>query len=294
MMLAFAHQSPQGQLPASFNNAELHWMDAKPPVHGWTLGKLMRETDWVGIGKLHEIYEPLVAFTEWWFRFRDHDGDGLPAAFHGNDTGWDNASVFDERPPVTTPDLSAYLVIQMEVLSKVAELLGRDKEALEWQQRGEALLKLMIERMWDAEKGQFVSLTADSQGTAPGDSLINFIPVVLGRRLPQEILQAMVRSLMQPGRFLTDWGLATESVESPFYNAEGYWRGPIWAPSTLLIWDGLREAGYKEEADTVRERFLALCAKAGFAENFQATEGRSLRDPTYTWTASSFLYLLSV
>lgn len=292
-MLAFAHQSPQGQLPASFNNSELHWMDAKPPVHGWTLGKLMRETDWISFGKLNEVYHPLAAFTEWWFRFRDHDGDGLPAAFHGNDTGWDNASVFDQRPPVTTPDLSAYLVIQMEVLGTMAERLGLHDQSMDWQQRAAALLKLMIDRLWDEEKGQFVSRKADSKTIAPGDSLINFMPMVLGQRLPKAIFERMVESLLQPGRFLTDWGLATESVRSPYYSAEGYWRGPIWAPSTLLIWDGLNESGYTSEAALIRQRFLALCAKAGFAENFQATEGRSLRDPTYTWTTSSFLYLLT-
>ncbi|MCC5841837.1 MAG: hypothetical protein JJT96_17110 [Opitutales bacterium] len=293
MMLAFAHQSPQGQLPASFNNAELHWMDAKPPVHGWALGKLMRETDWVGMGKLQQVYEPLAAFTEWWFRFRDHDGDGLPAAFHGNDTGWDNASVFDERPPVTTPDLSAYLVIQMEVLGTVAELLGKERAAREWERRGKALLERMIERLWDPEKGQFVSLKGDGRTPAPGDSLINFMPLVLGRRLPPDVLEPLVQSLMRPGRFLTDWGLATESLRSPFYSPEGYWRGPIWAPPTLLVFSGLQEGGYAAEAETIRHRFLNLCARAGFPENFHATEGRALRDPTYTWTTSTFFHLLA-
>lgn len=293
LMLAFAHQSPEGQLPASLNNNELHWMDAKPPVHGWTLGKLIEETDWVGMGKLNEIYSPLSAFTEWWFRFRDHDGDGLPAAFHGNDTGWDNASVFDERPPVTTPDLSAYLVIQMEVLAKVAALLGKEKEARDWKVRGNALLERLIERLWDAKREQFISLKADGRTVAPGDSLINFMPLVLGRRLPGAIFDRLVASLMQPGRFLTDWGLATEAIPSPFYAAEGYWRGPIWAPSTLLVWSGLDDGGYAAEAEAVRQRFLSLCARAGFPENFHATEGRALRDPTYTWTTSTFFYLLS-
>jgi glycogen debranching enzyme len=129
-------------------------------------------------------------------------------------------------------------------------------------------MRLTMEIPWTR---QFISLTADSERIAPGDSLINFMPVVLGKRLPKEILGPMVRSLMQPGRFLTDWSLATESVRSPFYNAEGYWRGPIWAPSTLLVWSGLHDAGYSAEAATVRERFLALCAKAGFSENFHAT-----------------------
>ncbi|MCD8482458.1 MAG: hypothetical protein LR015_07225 [Verrucomicrobia bacterium] len=181
----------------------------------------------------------------------------------------------------------------MEVLKQVATVLGKEQESLVWQRRGEALLQLMIERLWDEDRGQFISLQANGIDRAPGDSLINFMPIVLGKRLPKRLFARMVEALMQPERFLTDWGLATESVCSPYYNAEGYWRGPIWAPSTLLIWDGLFEAGYVAEANSVRERFLALCARAGFPENFHATEGRALRDPTYTWTSSSFLYLLS-
>ncbi|MCC5806025.1 MAG: hypothetical protein JJU00_06815 [Opitutales bacterium] len=293
LILAFQHQSPQGQLPASFTNATLHWMDAKPPVHGWTLGILMRETNWVSTDHLREVYEPLVAFTEWWFRFRDHDGDGLPAAFHGNDTGWDNASVFDERPPVTTPDLSAYLVIQMEVLGEVAERLDRAEEGRAWKERSAALLRLLIERLWREDLGQFVSCRESAASPAPGDSLINFVPLVVGQRLPQPMRDKLVDALLQPGRFLTDWGFATEALPSPFYNAEGYWRGPIWAPSTLLLWDGLQQSGYAAEARMIRDRFFALCTQAGFAENFHASEGRSLRDPTYTWTSSSFFYLLA-
>ena len=39
--------------------------------------------------------------------------------------------------------------------------------------------------------------------------------------------------------FLTEHGLATEQVRSPKYQSAGYWRGPIWAPSTYLLVDGL-------------------------------------------------------
>ena len=293
-MLAYAHQSPTGQVPASFNNASLHWMDAKPPIHGWTLDCLLRaDCAWLDDSHLREAYAPMAAFTEWWFRFRDHDGDGLPAAFHGNDTGWDNASVFDEGPLVTSPDLSACLVIQMEVLGEIARRTGRPEEAEVWKTRAKELLQRLIARLWDEERGQFISRMGGSDRIAPGDSLINFMPLVLGARLPEKIRTRLVAGLFREGRFLTDWGLATEAVDSPFYNAEGYWRGPIWAPPTLILWDGLRQGGFTREAALLRERYLALCTRAGFAENSHATEGRSLRDPTYTWTSSTFLYLLA-
>ena len=91
--------------------------------------------------------------------------------------------------------------------------------------------------------------------------------------------------------YLTANGLATEPVGSAQYAADGYWRGPIWAPSTVLIEDGLRRAGCVELADEISERFLALCEHSGFAENFDAETGAGLRDRAYTWTAAAYLML---
>ncbi|WP_423739437.1 MGH1-like glycoside hydrolase domain-containing protein [Cryobacterium zongtaii] len=80
----------------------------------------------------------------------------------------------------------------------------------------------------------------------------------------------------------------TDSAE---YEADGYWRGPIWAPSTAIIEDGLRRAGQVGLADLISERFRGLCERSGFAENFDALTGEGLRDRAYTWTASCYLTL---
>jgi glycogen debranching enzyme len=90
---------------------------------------------------------------------------------------------------------------------------------------------------------------------------------------------------------LTEWGPATERPGSAEYQADGYWRGPVWAPSTVLIEDGLRRAGRTELADEISQRFRALCERSGFAENFDAITGEGLRDRAYTWTASAYLLL---
>jgi glycogen debranching enzyme len=97
--------------------------------------------------------------------------------------------------------------------------------------------------------------------------------------------------LKEKGHFLTRHGLATESPKSRYYQPDGYWRGPIWAPATLLIADGLAACGEKALARTIARRFCDLCAAGGMAENFDALSGAGLRDRAYTWTASVFLIL---
>ncbi len=85
--------------------------------------------------------------------------------------------------------------------------------------------------------------------------------------------------------------MATEPPTSPHYHPDGYWRGPIWAPSTVLIESGLRRAGQNDLADEVSASFRRLCETHGFAENFDALTGEGLRDRAYTWTASAYLRL---
>ena len=86
-------------------------------------------------------------------------------------------------------------------------------------------------------------------------------------------------------------GPATESPSSPLYEPDGYWRGPVWAPTTLLLVDGLDACGEHELAADVARRFVETCRRSGFAENYDAHTGEPLRDPAYTWSASVFTVL---
>jgi putative isomerase len=117
------------------------------------------------------------------------------------------------------------------------------------------------------------------------------LPIILGKRLPTDVRRELIQRLTRPGRFITPYGLATESPESNAYNPDGYWRGPIWAPSTMVIVEGLAACGEFELAQSLAQKFCDLCTANGFAENFDALTGASLRDRAYTWTASVFLVL---
>jgi glycogen debranching enzyme len=119
-------------------------------------------------------------------------------------------------------------------------------------------------------------------------SLLHLLPILAAEHFPAAVNGCLAAQIEL---HLTTFGLATERPDSPHYAPDGYWRGPIWAPSTVIIEDGLRSAGQVELADRVSERFRALCEQSGFAENFDALTGQGLRDRAYTWTASAYLLL---
>ena len=114
------------------------------------------------------------------------------------------------------------------------------------------------------------------------------MPILAAEFLPAEIVEKLASDIAE---HLTEWGPATQRLDTPEYESDGYWRGPIWAPSTVILEDGLRRAGHHELADRVSRGFLSLCEKSGFAENFDAVTGEGLRDRAYTWTASAYLLL---
>lgn len=290
-MLPFEVQAADGALPDFINSRNIYWSFCKPPIHGWALAWMMRRSRFFyEKNRLVEVYEPLSKWTLWWLTCRDSDGDGIPEYHHGNDSGWDNATVFQVGSPVEGPDLSAYLVLQMETLAEMAEKLGRDGEAAQWKTQAVDLLRRLLEHSW--RDGRFLApRSGDHRTFDEGDSLLPFLPVILGPRLPEHVRSALVTGLKQEGRFLTPYGLATESLFSPYYHSDGYWRGPVWAPPTLLIVDGLRSMGEEELSREIARRFCDLVAKSGTAENFDALSGEGLRDRAYTWTASIFLIL---
>jgi hypothetical protein len=289
LMLLFDHQHPQGALPDLVHDYGRMYGFVKPPVHGWTLRRL-DQAGVVSAERLAEVYPKLALWTEWWLTYRDGDDDGLCEYHHGND-GMDNASIFDGGTPVAAPDLAALLVVQMDVLADVAHRLGIDEDAQRWRRRADEMLERLLERLWDGER--FVVRRIEDGSVDPASqSIVRFLPLILGQRLPHGVRRRLVDDF-RASDHLTAYGPATESPSSVRYEADGYWRGPVWAPTTLLIVDGLDACGEAELARDVARRFVETCRASGFAENFEATSGRPLRDPAYSWTASTFVRLVS-
>ncbi len=278
-------QTRRGVLPDCISDKTIIWNFCKPPIHGLTLQWMLRRGE-ITRAQLQEIYVPLTRWTEWWFEERAGD-NGVPQYFHGNDSGWDNASVFDAGLPVQSPDLVAFLILQMDALADIARRLEHARAAQQWRQRATALCEKLLMQFWRGDR--FVAL--HNEQPCGGDSLLLLLPIVLGERLPTSIQHALIAALKQEQRFLTEYGFASESISSPRYESDGYWRGPVWAPATFLIVEGLRAIGEKKFADDIAHRFCATVARSGMAENFDALTGAGLRDRAHTWTASVFLLL---
>jgi glycogen debranching enzyme len=286
LQVMFDHQTGEGALPDSITHAEILHNFVKPPIHGWTVSRLReRLPHGLPATELPRLYQQLAAWTRFWLNHRRAPGQPLPHYEHGNDSGWDNATVFTEQGPVQSADLAAYLVLQLRELAHLARETGDPVAAARWIREAETMQAAMLRQLWNGSGFTSRAVNGPPRTTA---SLLDLMPIVLGRQLSTDTHATLTMHL---AGHLTSVGLATERPDSPHYQADGYWRGPVWAPATVLVEDGLRRGGATDLADQISTRFRAVCEKYGFAENFDALTGQGLRDRAYTWTASAYLLL---
>lgn len=281
-------QGEDGTYPDAFQARVEIRTFVKPPVQGFMLKRMFAIHD-PGRETKEKIYRSVAAFTRWWFQYRT-DGLKLPYYCHGNDSGWDNATIFREGFPVQSPDLAAWLVLQMEFLEETARELLLTGEAARWKVDGEELFHSMME--YFIRDGRFEAVKLPEGETVPSESLILYLPLILGDRLPEDLRESMLTALLEESSLATEWGLASEPLDSPLFEEDGYWRGAIWPPTTLIMVEALRRCHRNEEAEKLTERFCEICTKYGFYENYSAIDGHGLRDHGFTWTASVFLILL--
>lgn len=77
--------------------------------------------------------------------------------------------------------------------------------------------------------------------------------------------------------------------EHPSFEADRYWRGPVWLMINRLIGKGFAEIGETERAEIMRQDSLALVQQSGFCEYYNPLNGVGLGGKSFTWTAAVFL-----
>ena len=246
----FTLQDEFGQIPDGVSDQAKIMTAPKPPFQGFAFSYIL---DKAGAGALttkqnEMLYKPLCKWVEWWLANRDRDGDGLVAYIHGDESGWDDASIFSKGAPVATPDIAAFLVLCMEACGKLAAGLGLKAESEAWQARSEEMLKKMIDKFWNGQK--FVCLLDKTHEIVDVESIAVYQPIILGKRLPQEIIDKIADALAEPGSFLTQFGFVSESMKSKDYDVTSgaFMRGTILAPVQCMIIVGLYNAGKTELA----------------------------------------------
>lgn len=297
LRVMLAHQLPDGMLPdAIFNEGVVSEIEhpvrgkvTKPPILAWAARKIHESHPSVDF--LKEIYPLLVRCNDWWFRQNSDDTNGLVQYTHPYSSGLDNSPLWDHGMPVESPDINTYLNIQMASLAAIAEILGKNNEAILWRKRAKALTQRMLEDLWDEEAGLFRALR--NERPIPVVTPFNLYPLWTGQ-LPGEIKKRLVAHLKNPDEFWGKYMIPTVALNDPAYNPEAMWRGPVWANINYFFIEALQKAGEIELARELRHKTLEMIMEQpGIHEYYNPETGRppATAANMFGWTAAVFIEL---
>ncbi len=285
LMIFESLQDASGAFPDYANPLYASFACNKPPLLGWTYAQLMEENpffrDPIRLMRVMRMAEKQVTY---WLKHR-MSPLGLPYYTHGNDSGWDNGSFYHEGTPVVTPDLTTYLILQCQWLAHEHKQLGHHQKSSLYAEKANTLLGLLVEKLWQQDRFVAIKL-AEEKPLTSGNTLQALMPLLIAKDLPKAIVNDMLDRLKQ---FKTAFGYATEAPDSSLFKADGYWLGPIWAPTAYLFAHALKAIDHHEEAAFIQKGFKQCVEKSGFAENFNPLTGEGLVDTGFAWTASVYL-----
>ncbi|NLV51413.1 MAG: hypothetical protein GXY20_12060 [Clostridiales bacterium] len=258
--------SPLGQLPDMYDDARYESLMVKPPMHGWALLEIMKRNDLLGAcsrDRLELLYSGMGRWADWFMTYRDEDSDGLPTLYHSDETGLDDCSLWIKHVEITSPDIAAYLTLLFEAVGRLGELLGKpETESAAWLRKSKELQQNLIDILWDGER--FAALVPETGEKIYSDSVVNYMPVILGSRLPEEILDKLVADLSDTETFFSPWGIASEKKTSELFDPFGWGRGCVLPPVMMYIVTGLWDTEHRDFARKAAENYMKALSEKDF------------------------------
>ena len=298
LISCFDYQDMNGRIADIYDNEGIPKNTMKPPFQGVALLWLLKNRDLSGIPteEKQHLYQGLRRWTEFFLLCRDLDHDGVWENRNAGETGWEDGPYFYVGFPLASPDMNAYLEMNMEALALLGRELGAE-DAESWQQRADELRDKIVEKFWDGER--WFAFNATTGQKAYSESLPLYAALILGDRLPAEVVEKSVEYIFREGTFETPYGLATESLKSPFYRG-GWCQGSVVTPVHLIFPMAFEAIGRMDLAKRVAKPYCDLLMQTGFYHFHNAITGepelaQSLgTEKTLFWSAwcsSCFLYL---
>lgn len=282
------------------NNAR----DSKPPLACWAVDEIWKATADTAFVK--EMYPKLLAYYKWWYKKRDHDGNGI-CEFGSTDgtleaaaweSGMDNAIRFDGARMLKngenawsinqeSVDLNGYLAYEYIILKKFSKILNEKFDEPDMRSR-------IADYFFDTKNGYFFDrrLTDGSFVREPGCE--GYLPFWT-KIATQEQWKMAKKTLEDKTKFSTYIPFPTIAADNPKYDPNGYWRGPIWLDQTYYAIEGFRNYGEQAKADMytrqVFDRLEGLTADAPIYENYDTFTGKGLQASHFSWSAAHLLML---
>jgi alpha,alpha-trehalase len=184
-------------------------------------------------------------------------------------------------------------------LVEMSEVLGRKADAESWRQKAVMRRTAINKYLWDESKGEFFDYDFTKNSHSHYEYLTTYYPLWAGLATAEQAKAAVgnLKDFEQPGG----------AIVSP-YRTGAQWDYPYaWAPTEMILVDGLRRYGFTADADRIAYKFADMVAenyaKDGYiVEKYDAvtrstdaavTSGYSINVIGFGWTNAAYLEFLN-
>ncbi len=293
------------------DSLENNWRDTKPPLAAWAVWEVFTSTHDTLFMK--EMLPKLEAYHNWWYSYRDNDGNGLCeyGATDGTliaakwESGMDNAVRFDssklvQNSPVAwslnqeSVDLNAYLYLEKQYLANINKTLGNNKQAESLTLEASALRELINKSFYCNDEGFYFDKMLGSNQLLKVAGPEGWTPLWCGVASPTQA-QRVANIMLDTTRFNTHLPFPTLDASHPSFTTDGYWRGPVWLDQVYFAISALRKNGMDNEADELTLKVFrnakGLSADGAIHENYDPHTGEQLSAPNFSWSAAHLLMM---
>ncbi len=182
----------------------------------------------------------------------------------------------DESFSVEPVDFNVIRAVDLEALAQIAKEIGQsDKEQNELKSRAEAIRQAIREKMIQVENGQVYAhdLIGSEERKGSADSAAKFI-LMFGKCVTEAEAHLLRDELEgEHSGFNTQYPIPTTPTDNPSFDGDKYWRGNVWLVINWLVYIGLYNYGFGDEAQRLAKKSLDLVDHSGFCEFYNPITG---------------------
>lgn len=205
----------------------------------------------------------------------------------GRECGWDHKEIYRNGPFLMgDPGIQFILMRADRDLKELAGLLEEIDALTEIDQWIETSVR-GCQLLWNEDVGSFCAREIRSGQVGDGITNASMLAFYAGagtteqrQRLAQHAEQILER---------VEFGFPSWDPRHEQFEAQRYWRGPVWSVMNYMIVRGLDECGFVDIAQRLRRDTIGLIEQTGFCEYFDPISGEGYGGGSFTWTAAIYL-----
>jgi glycogen debranching enzyme len=243
--------------------------------------------------------------------------DDQTAFYIAASTGMDNSPVYDSSNgkydkigdyyyfPIEDVLLTTAMALFAKDMAIISSELDNAGNYALFNGKYVALSNFINTYMWDDTAGLYRPINSNLAFLSTGINTVQtFLPLIAQISSPSQASR-LVEHLINVSEYNLGFGIPSVALSDPSYYSRqpsyfaspdpSYWRGPIWAPTTYLVYKGLLNYGYKDVAiKTVAQQWLNTVNQYDvnktvvFAEYYNSYDGSVNPDglTKFSWTAA--------